>query len=1137
MPLQTPHLVMTGLGISGDRPPGDHQPPLADGIHLRWAFETSLGFPWHGFHLFRRPSRGGTLRCLAEYLTSVRVGAWPYPVLDTPLGRLSSDSPLSFAEFFPPGERAELHLDCRRSLRFDLPAGEPARRVEVQIGFLGPEESTRAIAVRAAAVSAGVPVAEATVRGRYGETATAVLEFDAITSVEVAAAPAVLIDLCLLPVAQDATAGWVRAPGFPEPMRLPVTHPAYPCTPGLPPDPKAAETLALSRVRYGRAADWAGAAFGELYPELFFLVRGGPRLGAMASRLRRDLRGVLDPPEPGAEQPVMPEQSPLELVLLGAIDPAWAQIVGLYWIDGEAVAGAPHDYLLIADHAGAGRGSAAQVLDHIRKNGFGGVDAWICFGLRKAPAPPLEPPRDVRVYSLPGGTLRGRDGTLRDATNNAGLRWDLGLDADGALPPGGPVMYHLWRAGLGNGETPRAPGAYEWITRGQPALVAEPVEEEPRRAADWPPFPLHALDTGLPEGWLSYKVSGVDLFGRHSRLSLAARWFQWTWPAGGETPRPWYFQDPPGDREVHPAAVRLLDKLAPPAPAGVEASMLDPDDPTVVQDAAYKAWRAALPPTQRVALVGLRVRWLWPETHQQQAPDTAEFRIYFHPGTELPAPDHARAIHWQQRIHAAGFAEALRAPAPGSPPGLREYEVFLAAPAGAALTPSRAKPVVYGYVSVSAADGRPHTADAAKWAAGKWGGRAGNEGRIGPPAKVFRVLRAPVPAPAPPPEGERVYATPADYHGRSFYTFRWRAEDGLKVHVFRALDDALFQADWSARAGRKPLDPASDKALFPAEWSAARRSAAAAQVNAVARREDYGGLGDDAIRVLAGLPGIAGAFVQVTLAPLDPNDPATIDRPGPNEPADRKADPSLRVFVDTLDGRSTNRYLYRALYVDDAHNRSPLGLARAPVWLPRVEPPRAPVITSVVGGDREITLTWTANREPDLNEYRVYRTDRDDDARDVRLMELVHTEPVTRPPAERAPESVFPDGSLPGLTNFYYRVVAVDTAGNVSEPSTVAAARTFDDARPEPPTWNPPAPGPTPGLVVLSWASPVPDLACLVERRRPGTEKWEISSDWLPRGIYMFSDGDRSPAATFEYRLRILDRDGRLNRNFLTLKV
>src|SRR5262249_9550358 len=49
-------------------------------------------------------------------------------------------------------------------------------------------------------------------------------------------------------------------------------------------------------------------------------------------------------------------------------------------------------------------------------------------------------------------------------------------------------------------------------------------------------------------------------------------------------------------------------------------------------DAAYEAWRAALAPEERDVVVGLRVRWEWPESHTRQAPDAREFRVYLQPG-------------------------------------------------------------------------------------------------------------------------------------------------------------------------------------------------------------------------------------------------------------------------------------------------------------------------------------------------------------------------------------------------------------------------------------------------------------------------------------------------------------------------
>jgi len=152
----------------------------------------------------------------------------------------------------------------------------------------------------------------------------------------------------------------------------------------------------------------------------------------------------------------------------------------------------------------------------------------------------------------------------------------------------------------------------------------------------------------------------------------------------------------------------------------------------------------------------------------------------------------------------------------------------------------------------------------------------------------------------------------------------------------------------------------------------------------------------------------------------------------------------------------------------------------------------------------------------------------------VRLMEQVHLEAETRPVEQRT-EVSWKNPALPGLKDFHFRIVAADASGNLSEASAVVVGQVIDDQRPEPPAWNPPVPGPTPESIVLSWTSPITDLSCLVQRRRSGEERWRNSSAWLARGIYTFTDSDRVPGAVYQYRLRAMDRGGRLNRDFLIL--
>lgn len=998
-------------------------------------------------------------------------------------------------------------------------------------------------------------VAGTTVSGQPGQVVSASFEADAITAIEISPGPAALVDVCFSPVSQDATRGWELVPGFPYPMCLPVTHPDYPCSGGKPVNLAAAEALALGRVRYGPAANWGGQNFANLHDTLLELVVGGPAGIPMAAR-SKSVQAESSPTDGIAGPPTMPGQHPLDLVLLSALHPPFAQMLGLYWVDTSAdLNNRSYDYLIVADYKGVGGRNLKKILSIIASSGFDQLEGYIVFNKRIAPAPSLPAPGDVRAYALPGGTFPKTDGTLPDAQNNAGLRWELGVTDSGVLQPDKPIMYHVWRAELGDATNPALGGTHKLITENMPVLVTEPrlpLGATSQRAADWPPFPLHFIDRFLADGWYSYQVSGIDLFGRYSSNSNAATWYEWK-PM--PEPRPWYYRDPPGDTPIHQSAVRLRDTTPPPPPTGIEAHALDPADPTVVKDKTYETWHDSLSNEEQTQLIGLRVKWLWTAAHQRQAPDAREFRIYFNPGPDLPAPDRSEAINWQERYYVVNYDDPIAFKGEDLD-GTRFYDILLPDAAdkfrdGLALVPSLAEPVIYAHIGVSAADDKTHTVDSPKWSAGLWGDRFGNEGRVGPPVKIYRVLRTPPEPPAVPPDAEKVFATRADYYSRSFYTYRWRPVALLKAHIFRAMDDTVFKTDWSARP--RPALAGSQLALFPDEtieprWSAAKRQQVADelnQLNGFAHNEQgtaealayYRGLSNDALRILPGLPDNDRAFSQLTIDPLDPDDPANANRRGPDNDDSFIVDPALRIYEDNPDGRASNRYFYRAVYVDGAHNRSQFSLSGPPVYLPKVVPPRPPVITKVLGGDRQITIKWASNREPDLAEYRVYRTEGEEAARDLRLMTLVSIQVVEAPPESRPAEAEWADSPVPGLMTFYYRLVAVDDAGNVSAPSAVAAGRAFDDLRPDPPTWNPPAVGTTPDEIVLSWSSAISDLQCLVQRRLADTTFWENISNWLPRGAYSFSDNDRIRQISYAYRLRVMDNTGRTNNTYNELTV
>jgi hypothetical protein len=1554
MAINTDALTLLTLGIRGDQPLDPEQPALLDGIHCRWASRQDLGVPWYGYYLFRRESQPSRPRCLRETLGGIRSGSSRGLRLETPMGRLSGTQTLVFTEEFPPAGVAEVDLGSGAPLRFDLPPGVEARRIDIQLGFrspvsevvrtcvdfrrfplgLGPSprseqgvvfttqvppvspqiavtsieqwpgsppglqstprlvitlphpatrvdllltnrgdlkiasfttggagEGVRAVprltanatavsltgkaitritvdgsgvdpallheicfefpaATQAAAspaattpsqvpaievrgLAGAVVAAHAAVAGNAGQVVAATLEGAAITAVEVGAGNAVLVDLCVWASRPGATFGWEAVQGFQYPLCLPVAHPDYRC-PGKPDTIGDAKALALSRVTYGDPASWA-EGFADLHAQLEVLVQGGPGGPPMAQRTNPVLQGVPLSPATQADLPAMPGTRPLDLILLASLHPAIAQMVGLYFVDRSAAPDVAYDYLLLADPGGVLGGSAADALNWLAFHADPTrVEAVLARDRRSAPRPPIALPGKPRTYALPVATTRTFDGGLEAGQGSVGLDWDAPAATPGTEQPDRIVLYYPKRAALGviPPASPAAPAVdaqYQPLPDISPVLLARPLKPQapPGRSPDWPPPPiaLHAIDPNLPEGWYSYRLSGQTLFGLRSALGPPGEWFQWDPPAGGAPP--WYYK-PSGHVAVHPFAVAVLDKVAPPPPTGVEAWALDPLDRWVFQDTTYDAWRHDHP-----AEVGLRVRWRWTLMQQLQAPDIREFRLYYQPGrlnallgrivavtaagadqsdvdtdiagghpagafagarlrvgnedfaivgsqagpglrlrvknlgvsdevqpaagkfctVALPGnhplyADFGQPTAWAARLWVEDYAHLARmvvdpakdpegkpltdatfggqmaSVAPGGlstaiaqlpaavdlsgvqpwldhlwldqdtvrpsktyrivtidaalqrvtlegVPSLaagasrwtlgrpvREYEVFLPAPdsdPGKPFAPSLAEPSVYAQVAVSAADVRTHTADDPKWDSLAVGKRFGNEGRVGPAATIFRVLQTPPDALELPELPARLLATPADYDGRSFFTFHWQPAaqqvQVLRVHVLRALADTLFQRDWLIRQTRQALDPvldpqsptaktkhldcfpdgwdparrkaaaaavnaiaaqaaygalsgdawqvlallpgnegidagpgpeaaaqarqraalasrdwsvrrtraglaAADDDWFPKSWNTATRTLAAKALNAIAKPEDYPILGDNSLRILAGLPGNEAAFTQLTIQPLDMTDAATGDRRGPDDAATYTPDATRRAWQDTLPGRSPSFYFYRAAFVDGAHNQSALSLATPPVYLPRVVPPRPPLITGVVGGDRKVTLQWAPNREPDLAEYRAYRAATAEAARDLRLMTLAATIAAPQP---RPGEMAWDDAPVSAGVTRYYALTAVDLAANESAPSSIVAARAFDDHRPSPPAWNPPVSG---AVLHLSWTLTSANQRCRVQRRLPGSVSWDDLSGWLAPGVEAYDDKTRAAGKSYAYRLAVLDAAGRTNAVF-----
>jgi hypothetical protein len=341
--------------------------------------------------------------------------------------------------------------------------------------------------------------------------------------------------------------------------------------------------MALARITYDAGGPWSGSRFDEIHERLEKLVVDGPPPAGPAMYDRYETVDA-DPPPPLEDGGGLHQvrQRPLDLLLLGSLHPAMAQILGLYWYDGTAVSGTPYDYLLIADHGGSLGGKASSALEWINSTfDFTVDDGVVIFNKVAAPAVPLARPTGGRTYALPGATMAFEGGgPVLDGTNNAGLTWDR-RQVDGVLATDAPVLYHVWNAFLDNRVVPASESGRQFRlrTENSPVPVSRSILSPPYlppTPSGWPPFPLHYIDCALPDGWYAYRLSSIDIFGRHSRRGASAAWYQWSPPPN---PKPWYYVDPPAERLLHASAIRLLDKLPPPPPAGVEAFALDPEDP------------------------------------------------------------------------------------------------------------------------------------------------------------------------------------------------------------------------------------------------------------------------------------------------------------------------------------------------------------------------------------------------------------------------------------------------------------------------------------------------------------------------------------------------------------------------------
>jgi hypothetical protein len=420
----------------------------------------------------------------------------------------------------------------------------------------------------------------------------------------------------------------------------------------------------------------------------------------------------------------------------------------------------------------------------------------------------------------------------------------------------------------------------------------------------------------------------------------------------------------------------------------------------------------------------------------------------------------------------------------------------------------------------------------------------GDEGPVSIPAGITRIYRGDnnkqgevLNTLRPPIAPEDIILEgPPNYEGKLQYQFPWTKTDEWRYEVYRTLDDTLFKVDLANRediaAVKSPPRFSNDQEKH--NWLDNFQLSGATDLDAVIKSLVIDPQAIDLVAIeehnyknillqaLASLPFNDRAFTKLDDKYVKP------DETDPNN--------KMVCIDDSIEGKAEGRYFYRVQAIDSVGNAAPMAISTRPIYVIGDQRPATPVITTVEGGDRQITIRWVSNREPSVSEYHVYRSESKDAARDLRKMTQVAVLAVDPDPAARL-ELVEWTDIIPGLTDFWYRIVAMtrfdpddqrERGVIISEPSPPVRAR---GKQPPPPlsVLNVPDWDISHTVVQLTWQLGDPFLVPRVERRRGEGDPWLLVVDGLAAGTEAATDQPPDPGAVYEYRVCVKDHIGQNN--------
>ncbi|MBC8186154.1 choice-of-anchor D domain-containing protein [candidate division KSB1 bacterium] len=180
--------------------------------------------------------------------------------------------------------------------------------------------------------------------------------------------------------------------------------------------------------------------------------------------------------------------------------------------------------------------------------------------------------------------------------------------------------------------------------------------------------------------------------------------------------------------------------------------------------------------------------------------------------------------------------------------------------------------------------------------------------------------------------------------------------------------------------------------------------------------------------------------------------------------------------------------------------------------------PSIPKNFEAISGDQQVTLTWAANTEQDLNYYKIYRS------------QTQNFTPTANDSfaAVFKPNTSYVDNGVSNEQTYYYRITAVDQAGNESDFSGEASATPQDKTAPSTPQNLQATPGDQ--QISLSWATnSEPDLSYYKIYRSQSQNFTPSANDSIavvfkPNTSYI--DNNVINGQTYYYKISAVDQAG-----------